>query len=183
YQRSGARPVQSTLTVWSRPASVTTEPDRTMVAKSGSSATSQLTTTGAPRPEPGPASGEGVARVQRITRSAIGSPEATPCRNTPSAGPPPSGPPAAAPAGAAPPISAPAPATPPAAAPARRTERRSGPVRRLGVEGSCAGRECAAGVITPVHTMRGRASADVAIGHRDFTRGLPTGPRPGRRRG
>src|SRR5699024_4248042 len=82
---------QSTLTVWSRPASVTTEPDRTMVAKSGSSATSQLTTTGAPRPEPGPASGEGVARVQRITRSAIGAPEATPCRTTALAVPAPAG--------------------------------------------------------------------------------------------
>lgn len=34
----------------------------------------------APRPEPGRASGEGVTRVQRMTESGSGSPEATPCR-------------------------------------------------------------------------------------------------------
>ncbi len=79
YQRCGARPPASTLTVWSRAGPVTSEPRRTTRSKPGSLATSQRTSTWGPTPEPGVAASVGVTRVQRTTESGRGSPEATPC--------------------------------------------------------------------------------------------------------
>src|SRR5690242_6329763 len=78
---AGASPVASSLTVWSRPASVVTAPDRTTSVNASSSATSHRTVTRGPRPDPGSACSVGVTRVHSTTASGSGSPEATPCRN------------------------------------------------------------------------------------------------------
>ena len=56
-------------------------PELTMLVNSLSVAISHCTSTSAPSPEPGTASGDTVTRVQIITEFGIGSPEATPCIN------------------------------------------------------------------------------------------------------
>jgi hypothetical protein len=111
---AGFRPVASAFTVWSLPGPVLCAPDATTVANAGSAATSQVTFTVGPTPEPGVASGVGVTRVHSRTASGRGSPDATPWAKTGSSA-------VAVVVG-----SAAAPRTTPAvAAPARSTDRRS----------------------------------------------------------
>ena len=62
-------------------------PCAAIAPNAGSVATSQVTGTVGPRPDPGVACGVGVTRVQRTTASGSGSPEATPCAKTVGAAP------------------------------------------------------------------------------------------------
>ncbi|GGG66342.1 hypothetical protein GCM10011374_33030 [Kocuria dechangensis] len=80
YQWSvaGCSPRGSAFTVWSRAGPVPTTPRATIRPKSGSVATSHVTVTSGPAPEPGSDSGVGETRVQSRTPSGSGSPEATP---------------------------------------------------------------------------------------------------------
>src|SRR5688572_15250995 len=71
---AGARPVASTCTVWSTSALVVVVPLPTMDASPGSVAISHSTSTG-----PLVVVEAGETRVHSTTRSASGSPEATPC--------------------------------------------------------------------------------------------------------
>ncbi len=75
-------PRASTLTVWSETELAVTVPLATTASKLLLRASSQVTGTSGPAPEPGVASGEGVTRVHRITASGNGSPDATPCAKT-----------------------------------------------------------------------------------------------------
>ncbi|GAA2909349.1 hypothetical protein GCM10020221_01730 [Streptomyces thioluteus] len=70
------------MTVWSEVAVAVTVPVAAIRRKPESSATSQVTVTSGPRPEPGVASGADVTRVHSRTPSGNGSPEATPWRKT-----------------------------------------------------------------------------------------------------
>lgn len=83
YVVAGESPRASTFTVWSRSGPVPALPLRTIRRKPASAATSQRTVTAGPTPEPGVAAAVGLTRVHRTTASGSGSPEATPCRNTP----------------------------------------------------------------------------------------------------
>ena len=68
--------------MWSRAGPVVVVPRRTTRRNSRSRATSQVTSTRGPFPEPGRAVAVGVTRVQSTTAVGSGSPEATPWRKT-----------------------------------------------------------------------------------------------------
>ena len=115
YVVAGDSPAASTFTVWSRDGPVRSTPDAAIAPNPGSVATSQVTGTVGPRPEPGVACAVGVTRVQRTTAPGSGSPEATPCAKTVGAAP--AGP-------AADTAATPTRAVPVVAAPSCRRERR-----------------------------------------------------------